>query len=304
LFRQAPLECGDRPVRLLKEAGNQVIINPFGRKMTPAEVVSLGKDCVGIIAGVELLNAGVLKALPYLRCISRCGSGIDNIDLEKAKAFKIAVRNTPEGPTRAVAELTVGVILDILRKISFRDREMRRGQWNKEMGYLLQGKKIGILGLGRIGRAVAELLLKLGAKVAGSDIKPDKRWFKKNKIPLLAFRKLLKQSEVISIHISGPQNSKYLIGQREINSLKKGAYLVNLSRGGIIDEQALYQALKKGRLAGAALDVFEEEPYTGPLRQLDNIILTPHIGSYASESRLEMEIEAVKNLLGALKKYE
>jgi D-3-phosphoglycerate dehydrogenase len=294
--------CGQQPLRLLKEAGNQVIANPFGRKMTPAEVVKLGKDCIGIIAGVELLNAAVLEALPHLRCISRCGSGTDNIDLEKAKEFKIVVRNTPEGPTRAVAELTLGVILDILRKISLRDRQIRQGKWNKEMGYLLQGKKVGILGLGRIGRAVAELLLRQDAKVAGSDIQPDKRWSKKNKVPLLSFRKLLRESQILTIHISGSPNNRHLIGQKEINSMPRGAYLINLSRGGIVDEQILYQALKKGCLAGAAIDVFEEEPYTGPLRGLDNIVLTPHVGSYASETRLEMEIEAAKNLLEGLKR--
>lgn len=292
--------CGKQPLELLEKEGYEVILNPFGRKMTPDEVIQLGKDCLGVIAGVEPLNAGVLKSLPSLRCISRCGGGMDNIDLEKAKELGITVRNTPDAPTRAVAELTVGVIFDLLRNVSYCDREIRQGNWYKGMGSLLLNKKVGILGLGRIGHTVAELLLKLGAKVAGADVKPDRKWLEENKIPLLTLEELLKESDILCIHISYSEENRQIIGKKEIESMKKGAYLVNLSRGGIVDEDALYWALKSNHLAGAALDVFEQEPYTGPLKELDNVVLTPHIGSYARESRLEMEVQAAKNLLESL----
>jgi len=225
---------------------------------------------------------------------------MDNIDFKKIKELGVTVKNTPDGPTRAVAELTVGVIFDLLRKISFKDRQLRNGNWNKEMGSLLQDKKVGILGLGRIGRTVAELLVGLGAKVAGTDIKPDVKWLEINKVPLLALEELIKESDILCIHISYSKDSRHIIGKKEIESMKEGTYLVNLSRGGIVDEDALCQALESNHLAGAALDVFEREPYTGPLRELDNVVLTPHIGSYARVSRLEMEIQAVKNLLESL----
>ncbi|MFA5316097.1 MAG: phosphoglycerate dehydrogenase [Dehalococcoidales bacterium] len=292
--------CGDEPLKLLESNDYQPVINPFGRKMTPLEVIEMGKDCSGIIAGVELLDSRVLESLPDLRCISRCGVGTDNVDLEKARELGIMVMNTPDAPTRAVAELAIGVILDLLRNISRCDREIRQGNWYKGMGNLLLGRKIGILGLGRIGRTVAELLVKLGTEVSGSDINPDMKWLKVNRVKLLGTEELLKESDILSIYVSYSGSSQYLIGTEEIESMKKGAFLVNLSRGGIVDEDALYQALKNQHLAGAALDVFEQEPYTGPLKGLDNVVLTSHIGSYARETRLEMEMQAVKNLLKCL----
>lgn len=292
--------CGKQPLGLLEKENYEVILNPFERKMTSDEVIKLGKDCIGIIAGIEPLNARALESLPSLRCISRCGVGTDNIDLKKAKELGIMVRNTPDGPTRAVAELTVGVIFNFLRNISYCDRGIRKGKWYKGMGSLLLNKKVGILGLGRIGRAVAELLLGLGANVTGTDINPDIKWLETNKVSLLTLEDLIKESDILCIHISYSEDNRHIIGKKEIESMKKGAYLVNLSRGGIVDEDALCQALKSGHLSGAAVDVFEHEPYIGPLTELDNIVLTPHVGSYAIESRLKMEMQAVKNLLESL----
>ena len=292
-------KCGVRPLEILRN-DYEIILNPFGRKMTQDEIIKYGRDCIGIVAGVESLDASVLESLPHLRCISRCGSGIDNVDVEKAKELDVVVKNTPYGPTRAVVELTIGLIFDVLRQISLRDRSIRNGEWVKQMGFLLKGKTVGVLGLGRIGRTTAELLLRLGAKVIGSDINPDKEWLKKTKIPLFSFDELIKKSDILCIHVSS-LGGKCLIGKKELESMKKDSYIVNLSRGGVVDEKALYDALKNKRLAGAAIDVFQQEPYEGPLIKLDNVVITPHIGSYAKESRLEMEIEAVENLLNVLR---
>lgn len=294
--------CGMQPLELLEKENCEVVLNHYGRKMTPDEVLKLGKNCIGIVAGDEPLNATVLESLPSLRCISRCGIGMDNVDLKRAKELRIVVKNTPDGPTRAVAELTVGVIFNLLRKISYCDREIRRGNWNKGMGCLLLNKKVGVLGLGRIGRMVAELLLGLGAIILGADVQPDTKWLAANKVPLLSFEDLVRESDILCIHIPYSEDNRHIIGKKEIESMKRGAYLINLSRRGIVDEGALYQALKRNHLAGAALDVFEQEPYTGPLTELDNVVLTPHIGSYARESRLKMEVQAVKNLLEVLDK--
>lgn len=292
--------CGKQPLELLEKEKCEVFLNPFGRKMTPDEVIKLGKNCIGIVAGDESLNATVLESLSSLRCISRCGIGMDNVDLEKAKELGIGVRNTPDEPTRAVAELTVGVIFDVLRNVSYCDREIRKGNWNKEMGSLLLNKRVGILGLGRIGRMVAELLLGLGATVLGADVQPDTKWLATHKVSLLSFEDLVRESDIFCIHIPYSKDNRHIIGKKEIESMKIGAYLINLSRGGIVDEDALYQALKSNHLAGVALDVFEQEPYTGALTERDNVVLTPHIGSYAKESRLKMEVQAVKNLLEAI----
>ncbi len=294
-------KCGSEPIDLLKKKGFEVILNPYGRKLTVDEVITLGKDCVGIVAGVETLNFDVLKTLSKLKCISRCGTGMDNVDIKKANELGIVVKNTPLGPTRAVSELTIGLIFDLLRQISLRDRLIRKGEWYKEMGFLLKNKKIGVLGLGRIGRTTAELLLKLDAEVVGFDIKPDTKWINKTKIKLLSFDELLLTCDIICIHVSTKSESKYLIGEKELEKMKKGSFLVNVSRGGVVDEKALYKALKNGKILGAAVDVFEKEPYYGPLTELDNVILTPHVGSYAKEARLEMELESVRNLLNVFK---
>jgi D-3-phosphoglycerate dehydrogenase len=296
--------CGGEPLQTLIELIDEnilLVMNPFGRKLNEDEVIRMGKDCIGIIAGIEPLNARVLRSLPSLRCISRCGVGMENIDMKAAKQLGITVVNTPS-PVRAVAELTVAVILDMLRRISFHDRMVRSGNWQVRAGGLLLNKKVGILGLGSIGKEAAMMLQALGAKVAGCDIKPDEEWAEEHWIPLLTFKHLMRDSDIVSVHISYKPKNYHLIGQRELETMKTGAYLVNISRGEVVDEDALYLALAKGHLSGAALDVFSDEPYVGPLSKLDNVILTPHIGSYARESRLEMEKRAVKNLLEGLKK--
>lgn len=292
---------GRRPQQLLEEAGYEVVLNNLGRQMTPEEVIEFGRDCIGIVASVEPLNARVLESLPRLRCVSRLGVGIDNIDLDKARELGIVIRNTPDAPTRAVAELAVGLVFDVLRNISHCDREMRQGRWYKYMGNLLHQKKVGILGLGRIGRLVAEMLQKLGAEVAGADIKPDREWAEANGIVLMSMTELLRESDIICLHISYAEDNYHIIGSKELESMKKGAYLVNLSRGGIVDEDALYRALKSKHLTAAAIDVFEHEPYSGPLTELDNMVLTPHYGSNAVEARLDMEMQAVRNLIESLK---
>jgi D-3-phosphoglycerate dehydrogenase len=282
------------PLNLLRENGFEIILNPHGRKLNKKEVVELCKDAVGIIAGTETIDAEVLKELINLKAISRCGAGLDNIDLGAAKRLGIKVFNTPDAPTLAVAELTVGLILNLLRKVNQMDKTIRNGKWEKLMGNLLSDKKVGIIGFGRIGKKVAELLKPFECEIRYYDIKE----FRDLGIEgLRDLDELLKTSDIISIHVSSKEQ---IMGENEIKMMKKGAWLVNTSRGGVIDENALYKALKEGHLSGAALDVFEEESYSGPLKELDNVILTPHIGSYALESRIEMEKQAVENLLKGL----
>lgn len=275
----------------------ECILNPYGRKLTKEEVIDLAKGVDGIIAGTEPLNAWVLNNLPDLRVISRCGAGIDNVDLEVAERLGIKVFNTPYGPTLAVAEVAVGLILGLLRRIPQMDRELRIGTWKKRMGNLLQGKRIGIIGFGRIGQKVAELLLPYGVEIGHYDICEIS-----SDLPCTPqeFEFLLGWADIITLHLSTSKETEPIIGKREIQRMKKGAWLVNVARGGIVDEEALHGALKQGHLAGAALDVFHKEPYDGPLSTLENVILTPHIGSYALEVRAAMESQAVENLIQGL----
>lgn len=288
-------EYDTSPLNLLKDAGFDVQLNPYRRKLTPDECLSYYKDIDGLIAGTEALTAEILKSAGNLRVISRCGVGVDNIDLEAARRQGIQVFNTPDSPAIAVAELTVGLILALLRHIPRSERDIRNGNWQKQMGNLLQGKKVGIVGFGRIGRRVAELVLGLGAQVVYCD--PA---VKEASYTSVSLDKLLSQSDIVSLHVSG--NDTPLLGYEELRKMRQGSWLVNCARGGVVDEAALYQVLAEGWLAGAALDVFTEEPYVGPLVKLDNVILTPHIGSYAIESRVEMETQAVKNLIEGLKR--
>ena len=290
-FDRAPLE-------LLEEKGYSFELNPYKRKMGFEEIVKRVKGAVGLVAGTETLDADVLANLADLKVISRCGSGMDNVDIGATGKRGIKVCNTPDGPTLAVAELTVGLILNLLRKINKMDRLVRLRKWEKNMGNLLFGKKVGIIGFGRIGQKVARLISAFGAEIIYYDVNDkdgiDPEYKKKS------LSELLEESDIVTLHLSFSGKSGAIIGKEELKSMKKGSVLINASRGGAVDEGALYEALKKGHLSGAALDVFRDEPYSGPLSELDNIILTPHIGSYAKEARVKMEVDAVKNLLVAL----
>jgi len=293
-------EYDKSPLRLLESNRFEVVLNPYKRKLKPEEVVALAKDCVGIIAGTEPLTEEVLRQLPRLKAISRCGTGLDNVDVEAAKKRGIAVRTTPDAPTQAVAELAIALVLSMLRQINFMDKQVRSGAWSKEMGRLLSGKTVGIIGLGRIGRRVAELLRPFGVKILGSEPKSDRKWVKENKVRLTSLEELLRESDVVTLHIPYTKENRNLINAKRLKIMKRGAILINTSRGGLVDEGVLYQALKAGHLGGAALDAMVTEPYHGPLKGLDNVILTPHVGSYALEARVQMEIEATKNLINML----
>ncbi len=282
------------PLQLLMEKGIEYQINPLHKKLTKEELLSFAANVEGLIAGTESLSYDVLKELKNLKVISRCGTGLDNVDLKSADKLGIKVFNTPDAPTDAVAELTLGLMLDCLRFISKADRNIRSGAWVKPMGNLLKDKIVGIIGYGRIGKAVAKLVQSFGAKIIVFDIakNSDGKLF-------VSFDQLLKSSDIITLHIPAI-DKKILIDDNAISNMKQGSFLINTSRGGLVDEDALYNALKTGKLAGAGIDTFNQEPYKGKLVEIENVVLTSHIGSYAKESRIEMEKQAVKNLLKGL----
>jgi len=283
-------------IKKCEDLGFEVVLNQSGRKVKSDELVKLAGGAVGLIAGTEELNSEVLSKLPDLKVISRCGAGLENVDLNAAKRFGIKVFNTPDAPTLSVAELTIGLMLNLLRKINIMERDVKSGIWKKLMGSLLAGKNVGIIGFGRIGKRTAELLINLNCRVAYYDpcVENQAAGFRKSRLD-----ELLKWADIVSIHAATKEK---LLGRKELSMMKRGSFLVNVSRGEVIDEDALYESLKDGHLSGAALDVFSEEPYDGALKKLDNVILTPHIGSYSKEARINMERDAVDNLLKGLKK--
>jgi D-3-phosphoglycerate dehydrogenase len=295
-------KSNEQPIKLIKNAGLDIIPNPYGRKMTEDELLERVTDVIGIVAGTEKISDAVISAGRKLNVISRAGIGIDNVDLEAAKKKGILVFNTPDAPTLAVAELTLALILNLLRRISECDRKIRDGNWKPMMGKLLTGKTLGIIGIGRIGKTLVGLLKPFNLKIIAYDTAPDKNFAKDNNLKYVDKETLISKSDIITLHVPLTDENFHMIGENELSLMKKNGLLINTSRGGIVDEEALFKALNEERISGAALDTFEKEPYNGPLTKLDSVILTSHIGSYAKEARLKMEIETVENLLNGLKK--
>lgn len=284
----------EAPLDLLREKGIDYVVNETGRTLTEDEAIAILQGCAGVAAGTEPLDRRVLEACPDLRVISRCGTGMDNVDRDCAAERGIAVRNTPDGPTRAVAELTIGLMLNLLRQVPHQDRELRAGVWKKRMGNLLHGKRVGIVGLGRIGHAVARLLEPFGVEIAYADPYCDEPAYSR-----LGLDALMDWADIVTLHCP-KQEGGVLLDKGRLSLMRPGSYVINTARGGLVDTNALYGLLVAGHLGGAALDVFPKEPYDGPLREMDNVILTPHIGSYAREARILMEVETIRNLLAAL----
>jgi D-3-phosphoglycerate dehydrogenase len=178
---------------------------------------------------------------------------------------------------------------------------LKQGIWEKETGNLLYGKVIGIIGLGRIGRKVAEMFRALGNPVIGSDLYPNKKWADANGVEVMEMEEVLAKADIVSLHIPGNSDGSSAFGETHLELMKKSALLINLARGGVVDEESLYSALKNNEIKGAAIDVFVDEPYSGNLLELPNVVLTPHLGSYAKEAKLLMEIDAVQNFLDQIK---
>lgn len=286
------------PLQRLLQQGFHIVTNPHKRKLTEDEIIVLLQDgATGLIAGIEPLTERVFQAAPQLKVISRCGAGLDSVDLAAAQRHGITVLNTPEAPAQAVAELTMGFILSLLRQISTIDRAVRNGEWPRTQGSLLAAQTVGIVGLGHIGRRVARLCQAFEATVIAHDPYatqvPDG-------VPLVSLKELFASADIISLHLPYSNATHHLLDAKAFAAMKPEAIVINAARGGLVDENALADALTSGKVSAAALDVFEQEPYQGSLLTLNNITITSHVGSLAKESRQRMEIEAAENLLQGL----
>ncbi len=287
------------PLELMKNNGLEYIINPFGRKLTEEELIDLINEHKPeyLIAGTEKITSKALDIMkPYVKMISRCGVGMDGIDLEYAKKINLPITNTPDAPTMPVAELTLGVILNLLRKISFADKSIRNGEFEKPMGSLLNKKTIGLIGCGRIATHLAKLLQPFECEIIGFDPYISTH----NLISLKSFDEVIKNADIVSLHIPYTPENKYIINIDVLKKMKKNALLLNISRGGLVNENDLIYALENNIINGAGIDCFEQEPYKGELINFNNVLLTSHIGSYASEARLKQELDSIKNILEVL----
>lgn len=295
----------DKVKKIFEEENIEVVINPYGRVLSEEEMGELIGDMDGVIVGVDPITSTVLEKANRLKVISKYGVGVDNIDLHGAKEKNIVVTNTPSANSNAVAELTVGLIINVLRKINISDRRTREGNWDRFVGRELTGKTLGVIGTGSIGRRVIKLLKGFDLKVLCYDKYPDYSWALSEGVSYVSLVELLKNSDVISIHIPLTEETYHLISEKELRMMKKDVVIINTSRGGIIDENALYKFLKAGEIFGAGLDVFEKEPpKNSPLLELDNVVVTSHIGAHTEESILNMAQIAVENLILVLKGKE
>ena len=263
--------------------------NPLKKKLTSDQLVKYAKDCNYIIAGTEIYNQKTLDKLTKLKYIFRLGSGIDNLDIEYLKKKKIKFKKSIVTPEIAVAELIVGYIFSLYRHIVEHNNDLKNKIWKKRMGSILNGKTLGIIGYGKVGKYLYKLLKNFGVKILVNDKK-------KINIENTNINKLIKKSDIISLNTNLYSKEK-LLDKKKLKLCKKNCIIINTSRPEVIDYDYLYLMLKTKKILGAGLDVFMKEPYLGKLTNLDNVILTPHIGSYSKEIRSKMEKEALKNIL-------
>ena len=270
------------------------IYNPFYRKLTDKELKKLLVDnkVSYVVAGLENYNREVLNNT-NIKIISRLGSGLNNIDIKYAKKKKIKVFSTPDGPVEAVSELTLGMIIAMLRDIINLNNQMHRNIWEREIGNLLLKKNVLIIGYGRIGQNLKKLLIPFKANIIIYDkIKKYKK--NKNYMPL---RKALRKADIITFHTN---TDKEILGKSEFKLLKKGVIICNSSRGSVINEREIITNIKNKKIKKIWLDVFNNEPYSGEMTEYKNIIMTPHIGSYAEETRKKMELKTIQNIIDNL----
>lgn len=222
------------------------------------------------------------------------------MDYASAKGIKVLITDTR--PSQAVAELVLGLILNFYRKINISNNNLKNKIWKKFSGPLLNGKTVGIVGFGHIGKQLSLLLNGFNCKVLAFDVYKDESFASANAVIFKDINELLSESDIISLHLDLNTETRKFINEEKLEKMKNNCLLVNASRGEIIDEEALYLTLKNKKIMGACLDVFNKEPYNGPLLDLENVLLTPHIGSYANEIRIKMELEATNNLINELLK--
>lgn len=295
----------DRPsaaLDLLRARGCELVFNDLGRPLQPQEIIARLDGVDGYLAGLDYITAEVIEAAPpSLKVISRYGAGYDRVDLEAANKKGIAVTNTPGANAQAVAELAFGLMLAVARKIPALDRAVRDGKWIRSNGVELYGKTLGIVGFGAIGKLVARQAKGFSMHVLVYDPYVDDQVLAEYGLRRAAWEELLAQSDFISLHLPLNEQTKHLINADAISRMKTTAILINTSRGGLIDEQAAYEALAAGRLGGLGLDAFEAEPPgDSPLFKLDQVVVTPHTGAHTEEAIANTAMMAVRNLLDVL----
>ncbi|MDR0456118.1 MAG: phosphoglycerate dehydrogenase [Treponema sp.] len=285
----------------LRSFADTLVFNPQKRPLSEDELIPLLDGCDGCIAGLDPFSRKVIENAQTLKVISRYGTGVDNVDLAAAQEKNIIVCNTPGVNAQAVADLTFGCMLSLVRRLPLLDRTTRAGQWDRSIGAELYQKTIGILGLGYVGKAVARRAAGFSMRILACSPDIDSGYAKANGIIPVDFDELVRESDFLSLHLPLNEETRYIISADVMRKMKKGALLINTARGGLLDEAVACDLLKSGHLGGLALDVYETEPpHNSPLFALDNVIVTPHTAARTAEATAAMAALSVQNLIDVL----
>jgi len=283
------------PLDLLEANNIEYLINPLDKKLTEDELVDLVLDFDVIIAGTEQISDRVMDKASALKMISRVGIGLDSVDLLAARKRNIKVSYTPDAPAPAVSELTIGIMLTLLRSVHVSNSQMHLGAWYRFFGRRLSEVTIGIIGVGRIGQGVLEHLKGFkNPRILVNDISIKNDISNKFNVEWSSKEEIYKQSDIVSLHLPLTGKTKNMIRKDHLLLMKADSIIINTSRGGIINESDLYEVMKSGHLSGAAIDVFSNEPYNGDLKNIERCLLTAHMGSMSVDCRSQMEIEATE----------
>ena len=294
-------EKQSQALKKLQDFATEIVFNPYGRPLVQSELIALLPGCDGYIAGLDYIDADVIASCDKLKVISRYGAGVDRVDLAAANAKKIAVCNTPGANAQAVADLTMGLLLAVARKIPFLDKNVKSGNWIRNTGIEIYGKTIGILGLGAIGKAVAKRAQGFSMRVMAYDPYMDNAFAAENNIISTSIEQIVREADVISLHLPLTKETRNIISGDMMKKMKRGVIIINTARGGLIDEDVLPELLDCGQLGGLGLDAFEVEPLVEtPLSGYDNVVLTPHTAAHTYEATENMADIAVQNLIDVL----
>jgi D-3-phosphoglycerate dehydrogenase len=287
----------------LSAEGVELIAATVNERLSEEELLECVGDIDGIICGDDRITGRVMDAAPRLKVISKWGTGIDSIDSEEAKRRGIPVYRTPNAFSEPVADTVLGYILTFARRLPWMDRDIRQGKWQKPRLVSLGECALGVVGVGDCGKAVVRRAKSFGMRVLGNDIKElPSDFLTQTGLEVVSLEDLLSKADFVSLHPDLNPTSYHLIGKKQFATMKPGAYLINTSRGPVVDEGALVEALQEGRIAGAALDVFEEEPLPAesPLRTMDNCFLAPHNANSSVKAWERVHENTVRNLLEGL----
>lgn len=301
-----PTSYGKTDPRLKTELEAQVgevVYNPTGKPLTSVEIARLLPGIDGYIAGLDGIDANALKSADRLKVIARYGVGIDNVDLAVSREKGIVVTNTPGANSVSVAELALGLMLALARQIPEADEAVHQGKWPRYAGVSLEGKTVGILGLGAIGKQLARRLTGFDCKILAFDPIADPPFAKVNHIVLAPLEEVIEQADFVSLHLPLLPETRGIANEAFLKRMKKGSFLINTSRGEVIDETALLEALQSGHLKGAGLDAFIVEPPDpeNPLLALPQVIVTPHLGAQTDGATSNMGWLAMRDCLAVLK---